>query len=134
MREHCILMVPAPAIGLCTPFTPVPLNAPAENAAQNFQQLATQLALDQQNQLIPIIEAEAPRVKEIKTDSSLTPIQRLQQIKAVHDQTDPQVKAILRPQQFQEIQVIRRQELQCVIARKPESVKVASNQQVNAAR
>jgi hypothetical protein len=119
-------MVPALAISLCTLFTPVPLNAQSEknaqleNAAQNFQQLTTQLALtpDQKSQLIPILVAEAPKVKAIKADSSLTPIQKLQQIKAVHERTDPQVRAILSPQQYQELQTIRRQELQRVIEQK----------------
>ena len=120
MRKQCILMVPALAISLCTLFTPVPLNAQSENAAQKFQQLATQLALtpDQKSQLIPILVAEAPKVKAIKADSSLTPIQKLQQLKAVHDRTDPQVRAILSPQQYQELQTIRRRELQRVIAQR----------------
>lgn len=113
-------MVPALAIGLCTLFTPVSLKAQPENAAQKFQQLTSQLALtpDQKRQLIPILLAEAPKVKAIKADSSLTPIQKLRQLKAIHDQTDPQVRAILSPQQYQQLQTIRRQELQRVIAQK----------------
>jgi hypothetical protein len=107
-------MVPTLAIGLSTPFTPVPLNGQSENATQKVQQLAA-------------LAAEAPKVKAIKADSSLKPIQKLQQIKAVHDRTDPQARAILSPQQYQELQVIRRHELQRVIAQKRESVKVASS-------
>ena len=120
MRKQCILMVPALAIGLCALFTPVPLNAQTENAAQKFHRLAPQLALTpyQKSQLIPILVAEAPKVKAIKTDSSLTPIQKLQRIKALHDRTDPQVRAILSPQQYQELQTIRRQELERVIEKK----------------
>ena len=116
MREHCILMVPAPAIGLCTPFTPVPLNAQSENGLQKVRELA--LTPDQKSQLIPILVAEAPKVKAIKADSSLTPIQKLQQLKAVHDRTDPQVRGILSSQQYQELQTLRRQELQRVIEQK----------------
>ena len=101
-------------------FHPRTIECTSENAAQKFQQLATQLALtpDQKSQLIPILVAEAPKVKAIKADSSLTPIQKLQQIKAVHERTDPQVRAILSPQQYQELQTIRRQELQRVIEQK----------------
>jgi hypothetical protein len=89
MRKQCILMVPALAIGLCALFTPVPLNAQSENAAQEFQQLATQMALspDQKSQLIPVLVAEAPKVKAIKADSS--------HADSIH----------------QELQTIRRQEL-----------------------
>lgn len=112
-----MLMVSGLAIGWCTPFTPVPLNAQSENGLQKIQQMAMQLALtpDQKSQFIPILVAEAPEVKAIKTGSSLTPIQKLQQIMTG---TDPQVRAILSPQQYQELQVIRRQELQRVIAQR----------------
>jgi hypothetical protein len=82
--------------------------------------LATQLALtpEQKRQLIPILVAEAPKVQAIRADSSLTRIQKLEQLKAVHDQTDPQVKAILSPEQYQKLQGIRRQELERVIEKK----------------
>jgi hypothetical protein len=113
-------MIPALAIGLCAVFTPAPLNAQSQKAAQKFEQLATQLALspEQKRQLIPILVAEAPKVRAIKADSSLTKIQKLQQIKAIHDQTDPQVKAILSPEQYQKLQGIRRQELERVAEKK----------------
>lgn len=112
-------MIPALAIGLCA-FTPVPLSAQSEKAAQKFQQMAAQLGLspDQKRQLIPILVTEAPKVKAIKADSSLTRIQKLQQIKAIHNETDPQVKAILSPEQYQKLQGIRRQELQRIAERK----------------
>ena len=113
-------MVPALAIGLFALFTPTPSNAQSERAAQKFEQLATQLALtpEQKRQLIPILVAEAPKVQAIKADPSLTKIQKLQQLKAVHDQTDPQVKAILSPEQYQKLQEIRRQELERIVEKK----------------
>ena len=106
-------MVPALAIGLCALFTPVSVNAQPEKAAQKFGQLATQLSLtpDQKAQLIPILVGEAPKVAAIKADASLTKIQKLQQLKALHDQTDPKAKAILTPEQYQQLQTIRRQEI-----------------------
>jgi len=101
-------------LGLCALFTPVPLNAQSERGAQKVQRLATQLALtpEQKQQLLPILIAEAPKVEAIKADSSLTRLQKLQRLKAVHDETDPQVKSILSPEQYQKLQGIRRQELQ----------------------
>jgi len=36
-------------------------------------------------------------------------LQKMQQIKAVHQQTDPQMKAILSPAQYQKLQAIRQQ-------------------------
>jgi periplasmic protein CpxP/Spy len=98
----------------------MPLNAQTENAAPKFERLATQLALtpEQKRQLIPILVAEAPKVQAIKADSSLTKIQKLQQLKAIHDETDTQVKAILSPEQYQKLQEIRRQELRRVMEKK----------------
>ena len=43
----------------------------------------------------------------IKNDNSLSKIQKIQQIKAIHQQTDPQMKAILSPQQYQKLKEIR---------------------------
>lgn len=113
-------MVPALVIGLCAVFTPSPLNAQPQKAAQKFEQLSAQLALtpEQKRQLIPILAAEAPKVQAIKADSSLTKIQKLEQIKAIHDETDPQVKTILSPEQYQKLQGIRRQELERVVEKK----------------
>ena len=89
-------------------------------AVQKLGQLATQLALtpEQKGQLMPILVAEAPKVKAIKADSSLTKIQKVQRLKALHDETDPQVKAILSPEQYEQLQRIRRQELSQIVERR----------------
>jgi periplasmic protein CpxP/Spy len=120
MRTRCNHIFPVLGVGLCALFTLVPLNAQSGKAAQKFQALAAQLALtpEQKRQLIPILVTEGPKVEAIKADSSLTRIQKLQQLKAVHDQTDPQVKAILSPEQYQKLQEIRRQELERAIQKK----------------
>src|SRR5689334_21907331 len=83
-------------------------------AAQKVEQVAQQLNLtpEQKAQLIPILKAEAPKVKAIKDDTSLTPMQKAAQLRAVHQQTDPQVKSILTPAQYQTLQQIRRQEIE----------------------
>jgi Spy/CpxP family protein refolding chaperone len=125
MGKKYIFMVPALAISLCTLFTPGSLNAQSENgqsgnAVQKLSQLATQLNLtpEQKGQLMPILVAEAPKVKAIKADSSLTRIQKVQRLKALHDETDPQVRAILTPEQYQQLQTIRRQEIARIVEKK----------------
>jgi Spy/CpxP family protein refolding chaperone len=84
---------------------------------EQVEQIAGQLNLtpQQKAQLIPVLRAEAPKVKAIKDDPSLSGIQKMRQLKAVHDETDPQVKAILTPQQYQTLQEIRRREIQQAI-------------------
>jgi hypothetical protein len=58
---------------------------------------------------LPILADEAPKVQAIKNDNSLSKIQKIQQLRAVHQQTDPQMKAILSPAQYQKLQAIRQQ-------------------------
>lgn len=115
-----ILVVPALALACCELFTAARLNAQAGDAAQKLERLAKQLALtpEQKRQLMPILLAEAPKVEAIKANSSLSRLQKLEQLKAVHDETDPQVKAILTPGQYQKLQQIRRQELDQVIKKR----------------
>jgi hypothetical protein len=82
--------------------------------AQNFEQVTKQLNLTpaQEMQLIPILKAEAPKVKAIKENTSLTQQQKMEQLRAVHQETDPQVKSILTPEQYQNLKDMRRKELQ----------------------
>jgi protein CpxP len=87
---------------------------------QKFEQLSRQLNLTpaQKVQLIPILRAEAPKVEAIKANTSLSRVQKLAQVKALHDQTDPQVRSILTPEQYQNLQEIRRSEIQQTIRKK----------------
>jgi hypothetical protein len=48
-------------------------------------------------------------VEAIKNDNSLSKIQKIQRLRAIHQQTDPQMKAILSPAQYQKLQAIRQQ-------------------------
>ena len=58
---------------------------------------------------IPILADEAPNVEAVKNNSSLSGMQKMQQLRAIHQQTDPQMKAILSPDQYQKLQAIRQQ-------------------------
>jgi periplasmic protein CpxP/Spy len=73
--------------------------------------IAQQLNLtpEQKAKILPILRDEVPKVNAIKNDNSLGKVQKLQQIKAIHQQTDPQMKAILSPAQYQKLQTIRQQ-------------------------
>jgi hypothetical protein len=90
------------------------LYAQTRPGTQKIEQLATQLQLtpQQKMKLIPILRAEAPKVQAIKADTSLSMLQKMEQLKSVHDETDPQVKSILTPEQYQKLQEIRRTEIQ----------------------
>ena len=92
----------------------------SQQGARKFVQLAKRLNLtpEQEVKLIPILKAEAPKVEAIKANTSLSPIQKMEQLRALHAETDPQVKAILTPDQYQTLQGIRQQEIRQAIQRK----------------
>ncbi len=93
---------------------------PSPAQAQKLQALAKQLNLtpQQKMQLMPILEADAPKLEAVKNNASLGPMQKLEQMKAIHAQSDPQIKAILNPQQYQQLQQIRQQEIHEAMERK----------------
>jgi hypothetical protein len=51
-------------------------------------------------------------VEAIKNNSSLSGLQKMEQIRAIHQQTDPQMKAILSPAQYEKLQAIRQHAIQ----------------------
>ena len=78
---------------------------------QRLEAISQQLDLTPQQKvkILPILRDELPKVQAIKNDNSLTRMQKVQQIRAIHQQTDPQMKAILSPEQYQKLQAIRQQ-------------------------
>jgi protein CpxP len=86
-------------------------NAQKAGAISKPEAIAQQLNLtpDQKVKILPILRDEAPKVQAIKNDNSLSKIQKMQQIKAIHQQTDPQMKAILTPAQYEKLKTIRQQ-------------------------
>jgi protein CpxP len=117
-----ILIFSLLGLGCCALFAQPSTEAQpnAAKAAQKLERLSTQLELtpQQKRQLMPVLAAEAPKVEAIRNDSSLSKLQKVEQLKAIHDRTDPQVKAILTPEQYQKLQQIRRQELEEAIQRR----------------
>lgn len=89
----------------------------AQTKAAKLQAISQQLNLtpEQKAKVLPILADEAPKVQAIKNDNSLSRMQKVQQIKAIHHQTDPQMKAILSPEQYQKLQAIRQQAIKDAI-------------------
>ena len=124
MKKTAVVLA-AGALGMfLTAMTPV--QALAQQAAakeqklDRLEELSKQLNLtpEQKVKLLPILKADAPKLEAIKNNTSLTKLQKLEQIRAVHQQSDPQVKAILTPEQYQQLQTIRQQEIQSMAQRK----------------
>ena len=86
-------------------------SAQKAGAMSKAEAIAQQLNLTPQQkvQILPILRQEVPKVQAIKSDNSLSKMQKIQQIRTIHKQTDPQMKAILSPDQYQKLQTIRQQ-------------------------
>src|SRR5712671_1486589 len=113
--KNYIRLIP---LALC--FGTFVLLAPASSAqskAAKLQAISQQLNLtpEQKAKILPILADEGPKVQAIKNDNSLGKVQKIQQIRAIHSQTDPQMKAILSPEQYQKLQGIRQQAIKDAI-------------------
>jgi hypothetical protein len=101
-----------------------PLSSPAQGPdsaqEQKLAALAKQLNLtpQQRMKLFPILKEEAPKVEAIKSNSSLTGMQKMEQLRAIHEQTNPEVQQILSPQQYQQLQQIRQHEIEQALQKK----------------
>jgi hypothetical protein len=86
---------------------------PAAAAEHELQKLRKVLDLSaaQESKLVPILQAEIPKMEAIKTNPSLSGPEKAKQAQAVHSQADPQVKAILNPSQYKLWESIRQNEI-----------------------
>jgi protein CpxP len=109
MKNHT-LVISAVSIAMLALLAPASF-AQKSGAMSKAQAIAQQLNLtpQQKEKVLPILAAEAPKVQAIKSDNSLSRMQKMQQLRAIHQQSDPQMKAILSPQQYQKLQQIRLQ-------------------------
>jgi len=85
----------------------------AQQKSAKLEEIAQYLNLtpQQKGTILPILADEAPKVRAIKGDPSLSRMQKMQRIKAIHQQNDPQMKAILSPEQYQKLQAMRHKSL-----------------------
>jgi len=91
--------------------------SPPQAKAGKLEEVSKYLNLtpQQKAKILPILADEVPKVKAIKDNPSFGRIQKMQQIKAIHQQTDPQMKAILSPEQYQKLQAMRHETLKNAI-------------------
>jgi len=110
MKRHTHLVIPVLSLAIFALLAPTSF-AQKGAAMSRAQAIAQQLSLtpQQKEKVLPILAAEAPKVQAIKNDNSLSKLQKVQQVKAIHQQTDPQMKAILSPEQYEKLKQIRLQ-------------------------
>jgi hypothetical protein len=98
------------------------LAAPGQNpeAEAKVIALAQQLKLTpkQDVEVLPILKAEAPKLEAIKNDPSLSGMQKMRQLHAIHSESAPQLQKILSPAQYQQLQAIREADIKKAVAAK----------------
>src|SRR5260370_37995873 len=88
------------ALAFCVSLVSTSYARPVPKArVQRLEAVAKQLHLTrkQEKQLVPILQAEEPKLQAIRNDQSLSRAANLQRLQAVHEQADPQGEAILKP-------------------------------------
>jgi len=110
MKNHTHLVISALSVAMFAALAPTSF-AQKPGAMQKAQAIAQQLNLtpQQKEKVLPILADEVPKVNAIKNDNSLSKMQKMQQLRAIHQQTDPQMKGILTPEQYQKLKAIRQQ-------------------------
>ena len=83
-------------------------------AMQKLEQMSAALKLtpQQKQQIRPILMEEAPKLRALKDNTSLGPLQKAMQMRQIADATDAKLKPILNQQQYQTWEQMRAQERQ----------------------
>ena len=121
MKNYAHIVISALSLAVFALLAPASF-AQKGGAMAKAQAIAQQLNLtpQQKEKILPILAAEVPKVRAIKNDNSLSTMMKMQQLRAIHQQNDPQMKAILSPEQYQKLQGIRRQTIrEAVQSRSP---------------
>ena len=67
---------------------------------------------------MPILKAEAPKFEAIKNDSSMSGMQKMEALHAIHSENAPQLQKILSPEQYQQLQAIREADIKKAVEAK----------------
>jgi hypothetical protein len=104
---------------LCLTLAPGVLGQNADAAAK-LQALSQQLNLtpEQKLKMLPVLKEEVPKIQAIKKNTSLSGLQKMKELRTVHNQSAPQMQQILSPEQYQKLQTIRQEEIRQAIAKK----------------
>ena len=92
----------------------------SEEKMAKVQAIAQQLQLtpEQKVKVLPILEQEAPKLEAVKNNTSLSGLQKMKQIRAIHAETAPELQKILSPAQYQKLQAIREERIKEAMEKK----------------
>jgi Spy/CpxP family protein refolding chaperone len=112
MKKHTYLVISALFVAIFALLAPASF-AQKGQAMSKAQALAQQLSLtpEQKEKIVPILASEVPKLQHIRNDNSISTVMKMQEVRALHQQTDPQMKAILSSEQYQKLKQIRAQQV-----------------------
>ena len=118
MKNHFTFLTSACLFAFLTlaPAAPGQTTDPAAKLQALSQQL--KLTPQQKIQMLPILKEEGPKIEAIKNNPSLPPMQKMKQLRAIHNESAPQFQKILSPAQYQQLQAIREADIKKAIAKK----------------
>jgi len=118
MNKLCIL--PTFVISLLLLALTPGLRAQTAQGIENAEKVAQELKLtpQQEAKVLPILQQEAPKIEAIKNNPSLSGIQKMRQLRAIHSETAPELQKILSPEQYQKLQAIREERIKEAMAKK----------------
>jgi hypothetical protein len=112
------------AVALWTPILSAQNNMGGQDnmsaAAAKLEKMsaALQLTPAQKEQIRPVLVEEAPKIKALKSDTSMPPLQKAMKMRQIAESTDAQLKPILNPGQYQKLQQMQTEERQQLIQQK----------------
>ena len=121
--QHAKALLVAFAALVILPITAQLATAQAQPTAEKQEAMAKlekmsaelQLTPQQKQQMMPIMMEEGKKMKGIKANTSLGPLEKAMQMKQVGADMDAKVKPILNPEQYQKFEQIRAQEREQMI-------------------
>lgn len=131
IRLTVIVFAVVAALALCTPIIAAqdtmggqgmsPQGNPEAKQRLEKMSAALQLTPQQKRQVAPVIMDEAPKLKALKSDTSMPPMQKAMQMRQISEATDAKLKPILTPAQYQTLMQMQAQERQQMIQQKMEN-------------
>ena len=109
------------AIAVCTAVAQTPNSTGSKGdlseAVAKLEKVSAQLQLTpaQKEQIRPILVEEIPKMKALKSNTTMPPLQKARQMREISDETDAKLKQILNPQQYAKWEQIQAEERQQMI-------------------
>ena len=116
------------AIAVCSAFAQAQSSSTGakgdmSEAVAKLEKVSAQLQLTpaQKEQIRPILVEEFPKMKALKSNTTMPPLQKARQLREISDETDARLKPILNPQQYAKWEQIRAEERQQMIQKMREN-------------